>query len=123
MGEPYRYLKKLVKIGNSFYVGVPAVWLNKHKIEFKTMKVYEVVVEVYNDKIVISLPKQKMDKEIKKVIDDEIVGITELLLVKINNLHEAINKRFEALKKVVGDYLELSSNIAIGSVKANLKNV
>ena len=57
MGEPYRYLKKLVKIGNSFYVGVPASWILKYKAVFKKLKVYEVVVEVFDGKIVISLPK------------------------------------------------------------------
>ncbi|GAI77629.1 unnamed protein product [marine sediment metagenome] len=57
MEKPYRYLKKLVKIGNSFYIIMPANWLNKHKAAFNKMKVQEVVMEVFDDKIVIMLPK------------------------------------------------------------------
>lgn len=57
MEKPYRYLKKLVKIGNSFYVVMPATWLNKNKVAFRKMKVYEVVLEVFDDKIVIT-PKK-----------------------------------------------------------------
>lgn len=64
-----------------------------------------------------------MDAEIKKFIEDEMNDMARLIKGKLDNLEMAINKRFDAMKKVVGDYLELSSNIAIGSVKNNLKNV
>jgi len=64
-----------------------------------------------------------MDKELRKIVDDEIVEITRLLMAKLDNLNKAINIRFEGLKKVIGDYLELSSNLSVASVKANLKNV
>lgn len=64
-----------------------------------------------------------MDKELRKIVDDEIVEITRLLMAKLDNLNKAINIRFENLKKVIGDYLELSSNLSVASVKANLKNV
>jgi len=60
-----------------------------------------------------------MDKEIQKEMDEWV----RLITAKIDNLHEAINKRFEALKKVVGDYLELSSSLSIASVKTSLKSV
>ena len=60
-----------------------------------------------------------MDKEIKKEIDE----MTRQLKAKLDNLEAAINRRFENLKKVIGDYLELSSNLSIATVKANLKNV
>ena len=64
-----------------------------------------------------------MEKEVRQAIDDEIVEMSRLLIAKIDNLHNAMNKRFETLKKVIGDYLDLSSNLSIASVKANLKNV
>ena len=43
--KPYRYRKKLVKIGNSRYVIMPACW-NHHDDK-------EITVEVYKDKVVI----------------------------------------------------------------------
>lgn len=63
--------------------------------------------------------EQKMDKEIKKEMDEWV----RLINAKLDNLQKAIGLRFDNLKKVVGDYLELSSNLSIASVKANLKNV
>ncbi|MBA7678622.1 hypothetical protein ES703_86900 [subsurface metagenome] len=60
-----------------------------------------------------------MDEETKK----ELSEWARLIKGKLDNLEEAINLRFENLKKVIGDYLELSSNLSIASVKANLKNV
>ena len=60
-----------------------------------------------------------MDKEIQKELDDW----TRLIKGKLDNLEKAMNIRFENLKKVIGDYLERSSNLSIASVKANLKNV
>jgi len=53
MGEPYRYLKKFVKIGNSLYVLMPAEWLNKNKEKFRKMKEKKVIVEVYDDRLII----------------------------------------------------------------------
>ena len=53
----------------------------------------------------------------------ELEEWAKLIRAKIDNLHEAMDKRFESLKKVIGEYLELSSNLSIASVKANLKNV
>ena len=60
-----------------------------------------------------------MDEKTQKELDEW----ARLIGTKLDNLEQAINKRFDNMKKVVGDYLELSSNIAIGSVKTNLKNV
>ena len=48
-------------------------------------------------------------------MDEEI----ENLKLEIEN----INKRIDTLKKVIGDYMELSSSIALSSVKTNLKNL
>ena len=60
-----------------------------------------------------------MDQEIENAINE----MTKLLKAKLDNLEMAVNKRFDSLKKVIGDYLELSSNISISTVKANLKSV
>ena len=65
------------------------------------------------------LIKQKMDEETKKELDEW----SRLVKGKLDNLEKAINLRFDKLKKVIGDYLELSSNLSIATVKANLKNV
>ena len=56
-------------------------------------------------------------------MDKEIDEWTRLIKAKLDNLDKAMNVRFENLKKVLGDYLELSSNLSIATVKANLKNV
>lgn len=53
----------------------------------------------------------------------EIDEWARLIKAKLDNLDKAMNIRFENLKKVLGDYLELSSNLSIATVKANLKNV
>jgi len=45
------------------------------------------------------------------------------LMEKIDELNKAINARFEHLKKVVADYLEAGSSMAMASVRANLKSV
>lgn len=56
-----------------------------------------------------------MDKEIK----EQIEAINE----KLEHLRTVVNVKFENLKKVVGDYLELGANISMATVKANLKSV
>ena len=60
-----------------------------------------------------------MDEQTQRELDEW----ARLIGAKIDNLQAAMDKRFEAMKKVIGDYLELSSNLSITSVKANLKNV
>ena len=61
MEKPYRYLKKLIEIGNSSGIIIPAVWLRGVQKKMNLKKVVEVIVEVYKDKIVISPQKQRMD--------------------------------------------------------------
>jgi hypothetical protein len=46
MSEPLRYIKRLCKYGNGLYVLIPSDW--KHHSE------KEVVMEIYDDKIVIT---------------------------------------------------------------------
>jgi len=46
MGEPYRYRKRLINIGKSKYVLIPTDW--------KLRDSAEVILEVYDDKIVIT---------------------------------------------------------------------
>jgi len=64
-----------------------------------------------------------MDEQTKKIIDDEITETIRLLMAKIDNLHAVMNKRFEGMKKVVADYLELQSQISMATIRANLKNI
>ena len=64
-----------------------------------------------------------MDKEIQKYIDEEIKEMTKVIVAKLESLNKNIQVRIDVLKKVIGDYLELSSNLSIATVKANLKNV
>jgi len=45
MGEPYRYKKKLMKVGTAMYCLIPADWKHHDK--------KEVIVEVYDDRVVI----------------------------------------------------------------------
>lgn len=60
-----------------------------------------------------------MDKEIQEAMNDWV----RLIKGKIDTLERTIGLRFDNMKKVVGDHLELSSNLSIATVKANLKNV
>ena len=60
-----------------------------------------------------------MDEETKKELDEW----SKLIKAKLDNLEMAVNKKFDSLKKVIGDYLELSSNMGIATIKANLKSV
>jgi hypothetical protein len=64
-----------------------------------------------------------MDKETIDAFQKEIEEYSKLMVAKIDNLHYAMDKRFESLKKIICDYLELSSQLSIATVKANLKNV
>ena len=54
MEKPFRYLKKLMKSGNSNFVLVPFFWLAGQALKMKVKKITEVTVEVYKDKIVIT---------------------------------------------------------------------
>ncbi|GAH40263.1 unnamed protein product [marine sediment metagenome] len=57
MEKPYRYLKKLVKIHNSFYVVAPKDWMKLQAKKLKIKNVVNVIVEIYKDKIVITPSK------------------------------------------------------------------
>jgi len=48
---------------------------------------------------------------------------TEERFEEVRKNIEVLNKRFDHMKKIIGDYLELSSSLSMSSVKANLKNV
>lgn len=68
-----------------------------------------------------------MEKDNLKILEEnltkEITEWTRLIKAKLDGVEKLMNLRFDNLKKVIGDYLELSSNLSITSVKANLKNV
>jgi len=57
MEKPYRYLKKLVKLGSSFYILAPIVWLNAHAKKMKIKEISNVILEVYDDRLVITPTK------------------------------------------------------------------
>lgn len=46
MEKPYRYQKKLLKSGNSFYVLVPQTWVRDQG--------QDVIVEVWKDKLIVT---------------------------------------------------------------------
>ena len=58
MATPYRYLRKLMHIGNSFVVSLPVIWIKANKVK----KGSEVMVEVYEDRVVISQSSKKDDR-------------------------------------------------------------
>lgn len=60
-----------------------------------------------------------MDKETIETMEKLTNAVSE----RVDKLIELFNAKFENLKKVIGDYLELSSNISLASVKTSLKNV
>ncbi len=53
--EPLRYLKKIVKIGLTSYVSIPQEWLKKFQ------KIKKVIMEIYDNKIIIS-PNQEIHR-------------------------------------------------------------
>ena len=64
-----------------------------------------------------------MEEVTQKLIGKEMDEWVRLIKAKLDNLDKAMNVRFENLKKVIGDYLDLSSSLSIATIKANLKNV
>ena len=57
MEEPYKFRKKLVKIGNTRYVSIPASWLKKQAeklkkkvIEFLDIFIYDKYIEIRSSK-------------------------------------------------------------------------
>lgn len=60
-----------------------------------------------------------MDAETKKEMDEWV----RLIKGRLDNLEKAVGLRFDNMAKVISDYIELSSNLSMATVKANLKNV
>ncbi|GAH40257.1 unnamed protein product [marine sediment metagenome] len=56
-------------------------------------------------------------------MDKELIERVEGIINRIAKLEELFNLRFDKLKKIIGDYLDLTSNIALSSVKTSLKSV
>ena len=56
-------------------------------------------------------------------MDEEFKERFEGIINRIEQLDKFYCARMEHLKKVIADYLEAGSNIALASVKANLKSV
>lgn len=54
MGEPYRYKRKLVKIGTSLYILAPIDWVKLQAKKLKVKQVREVILEVHDNKLVIT---------------------------------------------------------------------
>jgi len=67
-----------------------------------------------------SLP---MAENNKAILEPEIVESIAKINLRLTNLEIIANKRIEAIKQVILNYLEASSNIALATVKANLKNI
>jgi len=57
MEKPYRYLRRLMKDGNSVVVAIPTIWFDL----IKDKKVKDVVVEVDQEKVMI-LPSSNKKK-------------------------------------------------------------
>ena len=60
-----------------------------------------------------------MDEQTQKELDEW----ARLIGAKIDNLQKLMDHRFEGMKRVIADYLELQSNMAMATIRANLKNV
>lgn len=60
-----------------------------------------------------------MDEKTEKTAEQLI----DLIRVSLEAMSNKLNMRIDHMKKVMGDYLELSSSLSLASVKANLKSV
>ena len=58
MATPYKYLRKLMQIGNSFMVSLPVIWIKANKVRKGSV----VMVEVYEDRVVISQISKEDDR-------------------------------------------------------------
>jgi len=58
MATPYKYLRKLMQIGNSFMVSLPVIWIKANKVKKGSV----VMVEVYEDRVVISQISKEDDR-------------------------------------------------------------
>lgn len=64
-----------------------------------------------------------MDKETEKKQMDIVAAAVVDVLKRIDELEQAINARFEKMKKVIGDYLTIGNEFALGAFKTSLKSV
>ena len=51
MTAPYRYIRKVIALGNSLMVSLPTIWTKANKVTVEK----EVDVEVHPDKLVITV--------------------------------------------------------------------
>lgn len=58
-----------------------------------------------------------------KKTEEKISGEAAAILIKLNELEAVINIRFDKLKQIVIDYLNLGNEMARASVVAALKSV
>ena len=56
MEKPFRYQKKIQKVGNSFGVVIPKNWLEKQmkKMPIKDIDKMKIILELYENKVVIT---------------------------------------------------------------------
>lgn len=64
-----------------------------------------------------------MDKQTSDLMEKFEIDMSTKICEKIDELHKSVNQRFDNLKKVIGDYLEMSSQMQMSSVKAQLKQI
>ena len=50
MAIPYRYIRKVIRISNSFYVSLPEIWCKAVNIKKKD----KVLLKIYTDKVVVT---------------------------------------------------------------------
>ena len=58
MAAPYRYIRKVYKVGNCLMISLPIIWCKANDMKRKG----KVEVEVYPDKIVIAKLTMKNDR-------------------------------------------------------------
>jgi len=54
---------------------------------------------------------------------EEILKILDEMAQKLGLLENVVNARIDKLKKIIGDYLDLTANISLSAVKTSLKSV
>ena len=54
MDKPYRFRKRLVKIGGSSYVHIPAYWIAEQERKLKIKKLMAVDMEIHDGKLVLT---------------------------------------------------------------------
>jgi len=64
-----------------------------------------------------------MDEKTINEIRDLVVKTGEEINANVEAYHKVIDKRFEALKTCMYNFLELSSSMGLSTIKANLKTI